>query len=405
MASRAINAKSFCNYVVSLCTYLNGTALSSANKTQLYNYLIEGLTPEALINIKTALAILNKINIHTSSEISISVSGDKLLQALSYNTSKALTNVAFPESNRAKFCTLNLIYDNTGNLNDYNFMNFIFYLPAKSTESYTLMGTLVGGGGGGGGGLAGDGDKHSNYYGASGTGAAGGKSTISILNTVTSEFEVQAEAAGGTAGGNRTLGKTGGDPGSVERPGNAGGAGATTEINIEIVRGNTIQISPGYGGGGGGGIGISTNNSSSYSASNGSEAKGGNGKEANSFTGDDNVFGGGGGEGGHGTGYTTTGVGSNANSGPNANSTTKYTPSYQSNGIGGKGGWSTLTDDNGNTSNANQPTTIGAGGNGGRAKNWQDTSTHGNGGNGGNSGGFIINSESSAASALFIWKQ
>lgn len=399
--SEAVNASSFARYIVSVCTYTDGSELSTDNKNQLYNYLIEDfrvIGENVALNINTALTVINRLyNIITGSVKDITVSDNTLQSILSVNTARKLVDIYFPVSEgvRAEFTKPSLLYGSS-ELTADNCSEKKLY----SVTDNIFAGTLHGGGGGGGGGLAGDGDKNSNYYGASGKGAAGGKSTISLLNTETLDFDIKAEAAGGAAGGNRTLGNTGGDPGSVERPGNAGGAGATTEVSIEIVRGDTIKISPGYGGGGGGGIGISTNNGSSYSASNGSEAKGGDGKEANSFTGDDQCFGGGGGEGGHGVGYTTTGIGANKESGPNHQSW--FDASYQSNGVGGNGGWSNCTDDAGNKANANQPTTIGAGGNGGRGKNWVDEVTHGNGGNGGNAGGFVINSDCDAYEALFI---
>ena len=159
MASQAINAKSFCNYVVSLCKYFNGSALSSNNKTQLYNYLIEGINASQLINIKTALAILNKINKYASSSISISVSNDSLTSALSYNTAKALVEKALPSKNRTKFCTLNLIYDNTGKLNSYNYMKYKFFICSTRYTTYQLKGYIKGAGGGGSDGSSGDNGK------------------------------------------------------------------------------------------------------------------------------------------------------------------------------------------------------------------------------------------------------
>ena len=398
MASQAINAKSFCNYVVSLCTYLNGTALSSANKTQLYNYLIEGITPSTAINIKTALAILNKINTYASSAISISVSGGTLSSILSLNTAKALINKAFPSGNRSKFCTLNLIYDNTGNLNTYNYMRFIFYLVAPSSDTYTLKGTLVGGGGGGSGGQAHDGDKNSNFRTKGGGGGKGGISSIYLNGQSTYATDGGAGAAAWDAG------PSGGNP-SWANTGSAGTDGTTMAVNMSIKKLQELKITPGYGGGGGGGFGCSASNSTDYrtwavneQGVNATEAKGGNGAERNSFINDDHVMGGGGGEGGHGYGYSSTGIGSSNYSGPqHGGSTTEA--SYQSGGIGGKGGYA------GSTANDDQPATLGAGGKPGKAKNGTDTYTCANGGNGGNSGGFIIDTTGNAASALFIWKQ
>lgn len=399
MASQAINAKSFCNYVVSLCTYFNdATPLSDTNKTQLYNYLIEGITPSTAINIKTALAILNKINTYASSAISISVSEGTLSSILSLNTAKALVDIAFPSSNRSKFCTLNHIYDDTGNLNTYNYMRFIFYLAAPSTETYTLKGTLVGGGGGGSGGQAHDGNKDSNFRTKGGGGGKGGISSIYLNGQSTYATD------GGDGAAAWDAGPSGGNP-SWAKSGSAGTDGTTMAVDMSIKKLQELKITPGYGGGGGGGFGCSASNSTDYRSwavdtwgVNATEAKGGNGAERSTFTNDDHVMGGGGGEGGHGYGYSSTGIGSSNSSGPQHGGGTTNA-SYQSDGIGGKGGYA------GSTTNDNQPSTLGAGGKPGKAKNGTDTYTCANGGNGGNSGGFIIDTTGNAASALFIWKQ
>lgn len=398
MASEAINAKSFCNYVVSLCKYWNSSSLSGDNKTQLYNYLIEGINDYQLINIKTALAILNKINKYASSAISISVSNGSLTSALSYNTAKAIVEKALPPENRTKFCTLNLIYNNTGNLGNYNYMKFTFCLPVASTESRTLKGTLVGGGGGGSGGQAHDGNKYSNFSTIGGGGGNGGKSYI-YLNGIS-----KYTANGGNGAPSWNAGPSGADP-SWASYGSNGNNGARTSVNMQINRLQELTIIPGYGGGGGGGFGCSAANSENYRnwavntwGINAVEAKGGNGAERSSFTGDDHVMGGGGGEGGHGYGYTSTGIGTSNSSGPKHGGATNGA-TWQVNGVGGKGGYA------GSSSNDSQPLTIGAGGKAGKAKNETDVYTCANGGNGGNCGGFILDTTCTAASALFIWKQ
>lgn len=398
MASKAINAKSFCNYVVSLCRYRDNSHLSSNNKTQLYNYLIEGINESQLINIKTALAILNKINKYASSSISISVSNGSLTSALSLNTAKALVEKALPSKNRTKFCTLNSIYNNTGILWNYNYMRFTFYLPIASTESRTLIGTLVGGGGGGSGGQAHDGDKYSNYSTIGGGGGNGGASYI-YLNGIS-----KYKANGGSGAPSWNAGPCGANP-SWAGYGTKGNDGSKTEVNMQINRLQELTITPGYGGGGGGGFGCSCANSENYRGwavntwgINAVEAKGGNGAERSTFTGDDHVMGGGGGEGGHGYGYKSSGQGTSNSSGPQHGGGTNQA-ALQCNGIGGEGGYA------GSFSNYAQTSKIGAGGEGGKAINRTDTYTCANGGNGGNCGGFILDTSCNAASALFIWKQ
>ena len=397
--SQAINAKSFCNYIVSLCTYFNGTSLSLDNQTQLYNYLIEGCIPSQLINIRTALAICNRVYyLMTGSLRSVSVSGGSLDSSLSYNSAKTLVDVVFPVSSglRSKFCRLDQIYSTTNMFGDYNYMYWEFYLPA--TSSYSLKGTLIGGGGGGSGGQSHDGDKNSNYYTRAGGGANGGSSTL-VHNGTT------ITASGGSGAGAWDAGPCGGNP-NWSAGGSNGSNGSSQAVEIMVVKSSLsslkpLTISPGFGGGGGGGFGCSASNSNDYrsSAVNASECRGSNGNERNSWVNDDEVFGGGGGEGGHGTGYTNTGIGSNAASGP-ANWGTRVSASYQSSGRGGRGGYTT-----GVGANTAQPNTLGAGGYFGKARNQVDESSAANGGNGGNAGGFVIDSSGSAQSALFIWRQ
>ena len=383
MASQAINAKSFCNYVVSLCTYLNGNALSSANKTQLYNYLIEGVTPSTAINIKTALAILNKINTYASSAISISVSGGTLSSILSLNTAKALINKALPSGNRAKFCTLNMIYDNTGNLNTYNYMKFIFYLAAPSSTSYTLTGTLYGAGGGGGGAISGDNGKQ-NVTNNGGSGYAGGNTTF--VYTPYNGSSTTTTATGGSGGGVNSYYHEGNAP--YCRNGYAGSAGSTKDINTSLASRSTLTITPGYGGSGGGGCATKIDWGGTVTAGNATSSAGGNGAASNSWSGEDWAYGCGGGAGSGDTPGTSY---------KSAPSGTPVNGSYSEAGVGGKGGYA-------DTNQTAQPKTIGAGGLGGLSSYQDDVVVNANGGNGGNNGSFKLTG-GTAASALFIWKQ
>ena len=392
--SKAINAKSFCNYIVSVCKYFDGTALSSDNQTQLYNYLIEGVTPSTLLNIRTALAILNRIyNLMTDSNKSVTVSNGTLSSALSYNSAKALVDVVLTSSYRTKFCRLNQIYDDTGNLNSYNYMTWKFYLPAASSfTSPQLIGVLVGGGGGGSGAFAGDGDKNASYTLITGAGASGSTSTIQIGSTTYT-------STGGPGGNSRSSGKVGGNP-TVSAPGFDGTNGSVLNINITIPRKTLLSIIPGNGGGGGGGCAATaggTTGTVTFTANSGSGTSGGAGKSgANEWAGDDDTFGGGGGGGG------ATGSGATSQyQGPWRQSQV-YVTQNGLNDSGGKGGLGGCT----NIGNAEtQPNTIGAGGYKGPVYFTTDVSAVANGGNGGNSGGFVLNASCSAASTLFIWRQ
>lgn len=390
--SKAINAKSFCNYIVSVCKYFDGTALSSDNQTQLYNYLIEGVTPSILLNIKTALAILNRIyNLMTGSNKSVTVSNGTLSSALSYNSAKSLVDVVLTSSDRIKFCRLNQIYDNTGNFNSYNYLTQTFYLPASSAfGSPTLTGTLYGGGGGGSGAYAGDGDKNASYTVTSGSGAAGTASTIKLNGTT------KNTANGGSGGASKSSGKVGGNP-TVNASGNAGSNGSTSSVNFTVTRKVSLVITPGSGGGGGGGCAASAGGKTgtkTFTANSGSGTSGGAGKSgANEWAGDDDTFGGGGGGGG------ASGSGSNsAYQGPWRSNQVNVTQNglNASNGKGGLGGCT-------NKGNAGvQPDTIGTGGKAGPVYFTTDVSAVANGGNGGNSGGFVLDTSCAAATCLFI---
>lgn len=401
MASNAVNARTFANYIVSLCTYYDGTALSSENKTQLYDFLVEDFSDAGtVLNVKTALAMLNKLyRLMTGSIKSVTVSGGNLTSALSVNSAKQLVNVVLPSSSgyRAKFITLAKVFPST-TLTSFNCIKWTLYLPAASSfGSPQLSGTLIGGGGGGEGGIANDGNKGSNYYTRSGCGSTGGTSTITLNG------DTKQSAAGGGGAVSRDAGPSGGSP-NWSQNGLAGSTGSQTTVNFNVVRKQALVITPGYGGGGGGGFGCTASTSEDYRAYainngiNATDSKGGTGCERNSFTGEDEAFGGGGGEGGHGTGYSSSGAGTSTGSGPE-NFGTRYNGTVQSSGIGGSGGYTT-----GVGANTAQPTTMGAGGYGGLARNLVDQSTAANGGNGGNCGGFVVATACAAASALFIFR-
>ena len=392
--SKAINAKSFCNYVVNVCTYFDDTSLSSDNKTQLYNYLIDGVSASALLNIKTALAILNRIYyLMTGSNKTITVTNGSQSSALSYNSAKSLVSLVLTSTYKKKFCRLNQVYDNTGNFNSYNYSTQTFYLPATSSfGSPTLEGTLYGGGGGGGGAYAGDGDKNASYTVTSGSGAAGTASTITLNGTT------KNTANGGSGGASKTSGKVGGNP-TVHASGNAGSDGSTSSVNFAVTRKVALVITPGSGGGGGGGCAAAaggTTGTKTFTASSGSGTSGGTGKSgANEWSGNDDTFGGGGGGGG------ASGSGANsAYQGPWKSGQVDTTQSGL-NASGGKGGLGGCT----NKGNAGaQPNTIGTGGKAGPVYFTTDVSAVANGGNGGNSGGFVLTTSCSAATCLFIWR-
>lgn len=182
MASRAINARSFCNYVVSLCKYYDGTSLTSAHQTQLYDYLIEGYPPAYVLSINKALAILNKLYSQMMGEYKeITIANGSLGSALSYNTAIELVDIVLTTGNRTQFCTLDQFYGTDGNFKEFDFMAFEFFLPANDSFAKVLLaGTLVGGGGGGSGGVGGDGAKGSNFTLESDKGADGSKSYIQV---------------------------------------------------------------------------------------------------------------------------------------------------------------------------------------------------------------------------------
>lgn len=384
MASQAINAKSFCNYVVSLCKYFNGSALSSNNKTQLYNYLIEGINASQLINIKTALAILNKINKYASSSISISVSNGSLTSALSYNTAKALVEKALPSKNRTKFCTLNLIYDNTGKLNSYNYMKYKFFVCSKNNTEYQLKGYIKGAGGGGSGGSSGDNGKR-NVTTIGGAGYKGGDTQLKYEKPTGEDYTYTA--TGGAGAGQNSQYHSGNSPYCSD--GRAGSNGTQSSIDISIVSKSIIKILPGYGGSGGGGAASKIDWDGTIAAENASATKGGNGAASNSWSGEDYTHAGGGG-----AGFGCS-IGSNKWSGPSGGGTRATT---SSNGIGGRGGYTDIN-------NYTQSATIGLGGYGGLAEYQDDVRCNANGGNAGNNGSFVLDTSCSATSILLICTQ
>lgn len=386
MASQAINAKSFCNYIVSLCTYKDGSTLTAANKTQLYDFLIEGVTPKIALNIGTAHKIINKLVKQIGSTEAITISNGSTQSILSYNTAKALVDKAFPSSKRSRFTTLNKIY-NTNNVTSENIVTKKFTMVSSTSFlSRNLKGTLVGGGGGGSGAVAADGGKNAAYTLNSGSGAAGSTSQLTY-NGITHQ------ATGGSGGSSVSTGQVGGNP-EVRKNGNNGSNGQSVSINIYVDRLKPITIKPGNGGGGGGGCGADYNSSGTFNGGNGSGTSGGGGHgSSNGYADDDDTFGGGGGGGG-----PTGTCGSNSFAGTSAHVGSRNSQPHATAGRGGLGGW---TGNHGN--NGEQPYTIGAGGKAGLAKYQTDVFAAGNGGNGGNSGGFILDTSCSMANVLLVY--
>lgn len=390
MASNAVNAKSFANYIVSLCTYKNGSALSADNKTQLYNYLTEGFSNvQTALNIKTALAMLNRImNLMTGSNSSVSVSNTGAI--LSVTTAKALVNKVFTSTYRKKFVTLTQLFPSRTITAD-NTSTWTLYLPAATSfGSPTLKGTLYGGGGGGSGAYAGDGDKNASYTITSGKGASGTASTIKLNGTT-------KNTANGGAGGAAVSVKVGGNP-TAQSGGHTGSQGSSAAVNFTVTRKVPLVITPGNGGGGGGGAGCSaggTTGAKTFTANSGSGTTGGKGATAaNEWAGEDHAFGGGGGGGGRagsGGAYWYAGPWSGT-------ITVCQNGSAASNGVGGLGG---CTNAGANTANE---TLLGYPGSAAVVFFSTDVHAVANGGNGGNSGGFVVNTSCAAASALFIYR-
>jgi len=409
--SQAVNAQSFCNYVVKQCRYFNGSELSNENKEQLFYYLLEGYHPLQLLSIQTALNILNKINTYADIAKTISVSDGSLSSPLSYKTAQTLVSKAFPIENRSKFYRFDQIYDTTGNLNSYNYRAWSFYMPAAADfGSRDLTGYLYGGGGGGSGAAAGDGDKYSSYTVVTGSGAAGGKSIIKYDGV--EYYSVSGGDSTGsfayTVGGNPQLHENG-------RNGKSAVIGDAVVVNGIVVTASTgkfiavtiaplknIQIIPGEGGGGGGGIAISTGNNEHFEASSGSGVVGGNGRGRCDWS-DDVCVGCGGGGGGKHSGKCGTG-GTTQQQGPFRTdlgfNTVYNTYVYTTNGKGGFGSYSNMGD---NPQNSNA---LGAGGSGGRVHYSVDNLAIANGGNGGNCGGLqLAQTTCTAASVLLIGEE
>lgn len=326
MASQAINAKSFCNYIVKLCTYKDGNTLTTANKNQLYDFLIVGITPKIALNIGTAHKIINKLVRHIDSTQDITISGGSTQSILSYNTAKALVDKAFPSSMRSRFTTLNKIY-NTNNVTSENIVTKRFTLVSSTSfGSRNLRGTLVGGGGGGSGAVAADGGKNAAYTLNSGSGAAGTASQLSYNGVI-------YQATGGSGGSSVSTGQVGENP-EVRKNGNGGSNGQSVSIDIYINRLDTIIIRPGSGGGGGGGCGADYNSSGTFNGGNGSGTHGGSGNGSNNgYADDDDTFGGGGGGGG-----PTGACGSNSFAGVGTHVGSRNSQPNATAGRGGLGG-------------------------------------------------------------------
>lgn len=391
MTSQAVNLKSFVNYVVSLCTYFDGTTLSADNKTQLFDFLTEGVSNTSVaINVQTGLDVLNKLTsiiIRLNTSYTVTVTNGSLNSLLSVNSAKTLVDKVFTSSYRNRFMTMAKVF-NTTNLTAYNSKYWELSLPASSTFTKNeLVGTLYGGGGGGSGGVGGDGGKGSNFTVNSGAGATGGDSTITT--------KTETITAKGGAGGSSVSSTASGDV-SIAKSGNPGVGGGTKEVNLVIQPKTAVNISPGYGGGGGGACSARYSGSKTYTGNSATTVVGANGYAGdNSWSGEDYTFAGGGGEGGKGTGYSGGGYGSNSAGG--AGAPTTYSATNQSNGVGGRGGYTS------NTGQSAQPSTIGAGGYAGYANYSNNVWDCSNGGNGGNAGSFVVNSSCSAYNTLFAY--
>jgi hypothetical protein len=387
--SPAINARSFCNYIVKNFTYMDGTELTSSNKTQLYNFLIEDISsPAQSITINTAMKLLYKLRFHMAGTTdSITINGNNL-SALSYNTAKQLFDKYMPADSgfRSSFCRLNQIYDNSGDLNDYNYMTFEFYFPMPTSSSYSLSGTLKGGGGGGTGGVSGDNGKVN----VTTTAGVGYKGSNTVLEYTYNGNTTTITATGGTAAGSNSYYHEGNAP--YNRDGSTGNPGNTQSVSLTINAKSVLKITPGNGGSGGGGCATKKNSGGSWSANSATSTAGGDGKAYNDWSGEDWTYGCGGGAGG-GSGTTP---GTSGKSGPSGNPTSGQ---YGSNGVGGRGGW-------GDYAQTSQPITIGAGGVGGKSAVQDDVVCNANGGNGGNCGSLYLSGDGgSAASVLVIVKQ
>lgn len=389
MASQAVNLKSFVNYVVSLCTYFDGSALSSDNKTQLFDYLTEGVSNTSVaINVETGLAVLNKLNEQMrSSTKTVTVTNGSLSSLLSINSAKSLVDKAFATEDRSRFMTPAKVFNST-TLNYYNRIPWTIRMVAKSTfTNNVLTGTLYGGGGGGSGGVSGDGGKGSNFTVTSGAGANGGTSWISY------EASNIATASGGKGGS--SVSKTASGDVSISESGKAGESSTPVKVNLTVAKNANLSINPAYGGGGGGACTARYSGSKTYTGNSATTVVGVSGYAGdNSWSGEDYTFAGGGGEGGKGTGYSGMGYGSNSAGG--AGAPTTYSATNQSNGVGGRGGYTS------NTSQPAQPATMGAGGYGGTASYSNNVWDCSNGGNGGNAGGFVADASCSAYNTLFI---
>lgn len=408
MASNAVNAKSFINYVVSLLKYRSdGTALSSANKQQAYNFLSEGISnPSIAININTAQAILNKLRTvigQTTKTISISKgTGESIL---SVNSAKQIVSVMLPTDIRNRFTTFNKIWNSTdatsSNAGNYLISPFV-RVDASSAQILTISGTLIGGGGGGSGAIGGDGDKNASYTVVSGAGGKGEDSYIEINGT-------RVATVSGGGGGSSLSQKAGGNP-SFAVNGNNGNAGSRSSISINISPKDRILIYGGCGGGGGAGCSATAGGTTGGKTWYGGSGDGKNGGSAvataNEWSGEDGVFNGAGGGGGGLAIITSTGVGEVGSSGRGPSSYgwmsgPSGTIGAYNNPMSGTtlyGGWGAFTDNC--KQNTSPPRTLGIGGNGGKAQITTDVSVWACGGYGGNRGGFIIDSACSGANAL-----
>lgn len=307
--SRAVNAQSFVNYIVSLSTYFTGNSLSSDHQTILKNYLLEGISnPSQLLNVKTAAAIANKFR--TKVGLS-SVTNSYGKDALSENTAKQIVSTYLSGSALTQFVDYHY-YDEANWTMGINGSKKFIRIAASTDPTIYLDGKLIGGGGGGSGAIAGDGDKNASYTVVSGAGGAGGATFLETSNPTNS-----LQGLGGE-GGSGISKKAGGNP-SFALEGDSGVEGVEANfslVGISLNYNGIIKICIGAGGGGGAGCAASaggTIGSKTYTGGSGGNGSsfdpftsrtipGGAGGSAvtaaNEWHGDDGVFAGGGSGGG-----------------------------------------------------------------------------------------------------------
>lgn len=400
MASQAVNINSFANYIVSVSTYYDGTALSEENKTQLKAYLLDGVAnPSQVLNVGTAIGILQSLRMDLGkTPVQVSVSNGSVGSALSVNSAKDLCSKMCSDIFN-RFTTLAKWY--TGDYNStYGFYDITtFYngselggslirIDGSSQSSLKISGTLIGGGGGASGAIAGDGDKNASYTITSGAGARGESSYLELNGNTN-------YSASGGEGGSAVSVTAGANP-EISQAGNSGANGSVTNTITYINPKDVLKITCGRGGGAGAGIAASaggTTGAKSWTAGSGSGVNGGSVvTTAAEWSSEDVVSAqSGGGAGGWVGSY---GLAGNVSyyAGPSSQTGLINASDGRTNGKGGYGN---------NVDQANQSrNAIGSGGLGGTASFIVDQRACAYGGCGGNRGGFIVDSTCSAANCL-----